>query len=41
MGIVMVKWGVCTICSYFETCDNILPGFIRPEKCDGPFCKNK
>ena len=35
------KMGVCTICSYFETCDKILPGFIRPEKCDGPFCKNK
>ena len=28
-----------TICAYFNTCDKILPGFIRPRKCDGPFYK--
>lgn len=34
------EMGVCTLCSYFETCDKILPGFIRPQKCGGPFMRN-
>jgi len=31
------KSGECAICSYFDFCDKILPGFIRPGKCSGPF----
>ena len=34
------EMGVCTLCAYFETCDKILPGFIRPGKCGGPFMRN-
>ena len=34
------EMGVCTLCSYFETCDKILPGFTKPRKCGGPFYKN-
>lgn len=34
------KMGICTLCSYFETCDKMLPGFIKPNKCGGPFMKN-
>ena len=34
------EMGVCTLCSYFETCDKMLPGFIHPRKCGGPFMKN-
>ena len=33
------KSGECTICVYFDFCDKILPGFIRPGKCSGPFYK--
>lgn len=32
--------GVCTLCSYFETCDKMLPGFTKPRKCFGPFVKS-
>ena len=35
------KLGECTSCAYFEICDKMLPGFIRPGKCGGPFYKNK
>ena len=35
------KMGVCTLCAYFETCDKLLPGFIKPLKCEGPFFKDK
>lgn len=35
------KMGVCTLCEYFETCDKLLPGFIKPLKCEGPFFKDK
>lgn len=27
----------CMSCAYFETCDKMLPGFIKPGKCRGPF----
>ena len=33
------KTGECTLCVYFDVCDKILPGFIRPGKCGGPFYK--
>lgn len=33
------KFGECTICAYFNFCDKILPGFIRPGKCSGLFYK--
>lgn len=33
------KHGICTTCKYFENCDKMLPGFIRPGKCGGPFNK--
>jgi len=29
--------GECISCAYFEICDKMLPGFIRPRKCGGPF----
>jgi len=35
------KPGECTTCAYFEICDKMLPGFIRPGKCGGPFYKDK
>lgn len=35
------KSGECTICAYFDFCDKMLPGFIRPRKCGGPFQKEK
>ena len=31
----------CIYCAYFEICDKMLPGFIRPRKCGGPFYKEK
>lgn len=34
------EMGVCTLCSYFEICDKMLPGFTKPGKCEGPFYKN-
>jgi len=33
--------GECMSCAYFEICDKMLPGFIRPRKCGGPFYKEK
>ena len=33
------KSGECTLCGYFDICDKMLPGFIRPGKCGGPFYK--
>ena len=33
--------GECTSCAYFEICDKMLPCFIRPRKCGGPFYKEK
>ena len=33
------KSGECTLCGYFDFCDKILPGFVRPGKCGGPFYK--
>lgn len=33
------KCGECTLCTYFDFCDKMLPGFIRPRKCSGPFYK--
>jgi len=33
------KSGECTLCEYFNFCDKILPGFIRPGKCGGSFYK--
>lgn len=35
------KAGICTNCTYFENCDKMLPGFIKPGKCGGPFYKEK
>lgn len=35
------KLGVCTLCTYLDTCDKLLPGFIKPNKCGGPFMRNK
>ena len=41
------KYGVfglaceCMSCTYFETCDKMLPGFTRPRKCGGLFYKEK
>lgn len=29
--------GACKFCAYVEYCDKILPGLIKPIKCDGPF----
>jgi hypothetical protein len=34
------KTGECTLCAYFDFCDKMLPGFIRPGKCGGPFMRN-
>ena len=34
------KMGVCTLCAYLDTCDKLLPGFIKPNKCGGPFMRN-
>lgn len=36
---VFGKAGECMSCEYFETCDKMLPGFIKPGKCGGPFYK--
>ena len=36
---VFGKAGECMPCAYFETCDKMLPGFIKPGKCGGPFHK--
>lgn len=33
------KCGECTLCGYFNICDKMLPGYIRPGKCGGPFYK--
>ena len=33
------KSGECMSCAYFETCDKMLPGFIKPGKCRGSFYK--
>ena len=33
--------GICVGCAYFNTCDKMLPGFINPRKCEGPFYKDK
>lgn len=38
---VFGKAGECMSCAYFETCDKMLPGFIKPGKCGGPFYKKK
>lgn len=31
----------CFLCAYVEHCDKILPGFIMPRKCGGPFYESK
>jgi hypothetical protein len=31
------SFGVCIECAYVEHCDRILPAFIKPKKCGGPF----
>lgn len=36
---VFGKSGECMSCAYSETCDKMLPGFIKPGKCGGPFYK--
>ena len=33
------KMGVCTLCGYLNTCDKLLPGFIKPNTCKGPFIR--
>lgn len=32
-------YGCCFTCAYVDLCTNILPGFIKPNKCGGPFSK--
>jgi len=35
------KCGECTICTYVDSCDKILPMFTKPNKCGGPFYKKE
>ena len=34
------NYGPCISCAYVDSCDKILPCFINPRKCGGPFSKN-
>lgn len=29
--------GPCELCDNAKTCKNILPGFNKPDTCDGPY----
>ena len=31
------KTGICLSCAYVNICDKILPMFVKPRKCGGPF----